>query len=66
MIQVTRLNGTTFMVNADLIELIEGTPDTVLTLNNEHKYVVRESVEDVLSRIVSYKRAIYADGPRIL
>lgn len=66
MIKVTRLNGSELVMNADLIETIEATPDTVLTLTTDHKYVVREDVEEIVSRIVSYKRAIFVEGPRRL
>ncbi len=60
MIRVTRLNTTEFVVNADLIETVEATPDTVITLTTERKYVVRESVEEILSRVISYKRSCMA------
>lgn len=63
MIKVTRLNGSELVLNADLIETIEATPDTVLSLTTEHKYVVREDVEEIVSRVVAYKRAIF-QGPR--
>ena len=59
MIHVTRLNGSEFVINAALIETIEATPDTVLTLTNEHKWVVRESVETVLERVFAYQRRIH-------
>ncbi len=60
MIQVTRLNHTEFVVNAELIETIEATPDTVVTLTSERKYVVRESVDEVVRRVVAYKQACQA------
>lgn len=66
MIKVTRLNGSELTINADLIETMEATPDTVLTLVNEHKWVVKEPVEEVIERIVAYKRRIFAAGPRSL
>lgn len=56
MIQVTRLNNTSFVVNAELIETIEATPDTVVTLTTERKYVVRESVDELIRRVIEYKR----------
>lgn len=66
MIDVTRLNGKSFVLNAELIEVMEETPDTVITLTTGHKYVVRESVDEVYNRIVNYKRNIignlYASG----
>lgn len=58
MIDVTRLNGKSFVLNAELIEVMEETPDTVITLTTGHKYVVKESVDEVLNRIMTYKRNI--------
>jgi flagellar protein FlbD len=65
-IKVTRLNGSELVINADLLETVEATPDSVLTLTTGHKYIVREDVEEIVARVVSYKRAIFADGPRII
>ena len=56
MIRVTRLNNTEFVVNADMIETLEATPDTIVTLTNERKYVVRETVDEIIGRVVAYKR----------
>ena len=47
MIQLTRLNGTEFLINCDHIEVVEATPDTVITLQNDHKWVVRETPADL-------------------
>lgn len=58
MIEVSRLNGTRFYLNAEMIESVEGTPDTVITLSNGHKYVVVESVEEVVKRVIDYKRSV--------
>lgn len=60
MIRVTRLNGKQYLLNADLIETIESTPDTVVTLTSGRKYIVRETSDDLLERILSYRRGIYA------
>ncbi|WP_017873781.1 flagellar FlbD family protein [Candidatus Caldatribacterium saccharofermentans] len=56
MIALTRLNGSVFVLNADLIETIEATPDTVISLVTGKKYVVREKVEEVIDRIVEFRR----------
>lgn len=61
MIQVTRLDGSPVVINAELIELVETTPDTVLSLTTSKKMVVRESVEEVVGRIVRYNRMIHAN-----
>lgn len=58
MIRVTRLNGTTLVVNALLIETMESTPDTVLSLTNGNKIVVRENVQDVINLVKAYLQEI--------
>jgi len=58
MIMVTRRNGSTFALNPDLLERAEATPDTVLTLLGGTKYVVEESVEQVIERVRSYRAGI--------
>ena len=58
MIRLTRLNGKVFVVNAELIEIMEETPDTVVTLNNGNRFVVSESVDEVIDRIVKYRKKI--------
>jgi flagellar protein FlbD len=60
MIHVTRLNRTEYVINADYIETVEATPDTVITLTTERKYVVREPVAEIIKRVVAYKRACMA------
>jgi len=54
LIEVTRLRGSKFVINADLIETIEATPDTAITLVNGHRYVVEEPVGQVVGLVVSY------------
>jgi flagellar protein FlbD len=56
MITVTRFNKTQFVINAEWIETVESTPDTVITLTNGKKYVVVEKVEDVIKRVIEYKQ----------
>lgn len=51
------------MVNADLIESIETTPDTVITLVSGNKLIVRDSMDTIQTRIVEFKRKIYGPGP---
>jgi len=58
MIKVTRLNGKEFVVNAELIQFLEETPDTVITLLNHEKLVVKESVDEVIRRAIEYNRSI--------
>ena len=63
MIQLTRLNGQPIMVNADLIESVEPTPDTVITLVSGNKLIVRDSMDDIEQRIIAFKRKIYGPAP---
>jgi flagellar protein FlbD len=58
MIRVTRLNHEPLVLNAELIEYLEATPDTVISLINGQKMTVRESLEDVMERIIHYHRQI--------
>lgn len=58
MIELTRLNKHPLVVNSDLIEFIENTPDTVLTLVTGEKVVVSESTQDILERIISFRQRL--------
>ncbi len=59
MILVTRINKTDqFYINEDLIEFIEETPDTVISLQSGKKLFVMESAEEVINRIVSHKQRV--------
>ncbi len=57
-IRVSRLDGKEFVINVLLVETVEAVPDTVITLTNGHKYVVRESVDEVVERAVAFHRRI--------
>lgn len=59
MIRVTRLNGSVFYVNEDHIEFMEETPDTVITLGNEKKLVVKESIEVLIEEITAFRRKVF-------
>jgi flagellar protein FlbD len=59
-IRVTRLNGERFALNPDLVERVEGHPDTVAFLVDGTKYVVKESVDEVLDEIREYRARILA------
>ncbi len=58
MIVLTRLNDATFVLNAELIKMIEATPDTLITLINGDHMMVRESVDDVVARAIDFLRQI--------
>ena len=60
MIRVTRLNGEQFALNPDLIERVEAHPDTVAFLVDGTKYVVKETVDEVLQEIREYRAGILA------
>ncbi|HHV27240.1 flagellar FlbD family protein [Anaerosalibacter bizertensis] len=55
MIKVKRLNEKEFVINSDLIEFIEETPDTVITLTTGRKVVVKESVDDIIEKVIDFK-----------
>ncbi|MEQ6901957.1 flagellar FlbD family protein [Nocardioides sp. YIM 152588] len=63
MISLTRLSGSAFLLNADLIERVDSTPDTVVTLVDGTKYVVSEAPEVVLAEVVDYRARIVARAP---
>jgi len=58
MIQLTRLNNKPLMVNSDLIKFIEQSPDTLVTLISGEKIVVLEKPDEVLKRIIGFRRAV--------
>jgi flagellar protein FlbD len=58
MIRLTRLNNQPLVINSDLIKFVENAPDTVLTLINGEKLIVRETSEQVLERVIQFRRAI--------
>lgn len=61
MVELTKMNGTTFLLNCDLIETIEENPDTVITLVNGKKFIVKERRQEVKNLVISYKRDIYVN-----
>ncbi|MRR53118.1 MAG: flagellar protein FlbD [Deltaproteobacteria bacterium] len=64
MIKLTRLDGSQIFVNEDLIEVVEETPDTHITLSNGNRYVVLESTAVLIERIISFKARIFARSGR--
>jgi flagellar protein FlbD len=65
MIKLTRLNGEEVVVNAELIRFVESRPDTFVTLTSNDRLIVREPVEEVIKRAISYARAVRS-LPKIL
>lgn len=58
-IKLKRLNGKEFVVNAEMIEFMEETPDTVISLNNGNKVIVAEKIDEVIKKVIEYKKKIY-------
>ncbi|UCF95355.1 MAG: flagellar FlbD family protein [Desulfobacterales bacterium] len=60
MIKLTRLNDSVLVINVEKIQFLQATPDTVITLTNQDKILVKEPVEEVSQKILEYQRAVYA------
>ena len=59
MIAVHRLNGKEFIVNSDMIRFVEATPDTIITLSDGEKVMIKESIEQVMEAVKKYKREVF-------
>ncbi|GKU23579.1 flagellar FlbD family protein [Clostridium folliculivorans] len=59
MINVTGMNNQEFVLNAEHIEKIEEVPETIITLTNGKKYIVLETVEEVVDKVIRYKNKIF-------
>jgi flagellar protein FlbD len=64
-ITLTRLSGSVFALNSDLIERVDSTPDTVITLVDGTKYVVTEPLQAVVTAIREYRGAVIAESARM-
>ena len=65
MITLTRLSGSVFVLNSDLIERIDATPDSVVTLIDGKKYVVAETLEEIIDLVRTYRGEVIAVGAHI-
>jgi flagellar protein FlbD len=63
MIQVTRINHVPLVLNANLIEHVEATPDTVISLINGQKFMVLEDTDEVVRRVIEFQRSIHRCAP---
>jgi flagellar protein FlbD len=63
MIHLTRINHVPLVLNSDLIEHIEATPDTVITLTNAQKFMVLESADEIIARVIDFRRLILQAEP---
>lgn len=66
MIKVNRLNGSELWVNAEMIEFLEATPDTVISLISRSKLVVVQHPEEIVDAIVEYRHRIWQGRPHIV
>lgn len=62
MIELTKLSGCTFTVNAEMIETVEETPDTVISLTTGRKFIVKESRQEVKNLVILYKKEIFCNN----
>ncbi len=58
MIKLTRLNGSVFILNCDMIVTVEATPDTVISSTEGKKYICKESVDEVINLVIEFKARI--------
>ncbi len=61
MIKLHKLNGTEVIINAELIESVEAAPDTVINLATGNRFLVQDSVQEVVDKVVEYKKKVYSD-----
>ncbi len=66
MILLSRLNGSLFALNCDLIETIESTPDTTIRLVNKNIYIVKEDMDEVMGKIIEYRKSANGIQSQIL
>jgi flagellar protein FlbD len=66
MIKLTRFDGSELAVNAELVKFVEAAPDTIVTLTSDQKILALETVEEVIDRIIRYRRLAYGSLPQAL
>lgn len=64
MINITGLDGKEYVINSEHIEKIEHIPESVITLTNGHKYLVKESNDEIVRKVIEYKRKIFVRDVR--
>ena len=62
MIQLTRINGTILLVNEHFIEIAEETPDTVVTMQHGHRYLVKETIQEIIDKSAEFRRESYPNN----
>lgn len=63
MVRLTRINHAPVVLNADLIQTVESTPDTVISLTTGVKVMVLETPEEIIARVIEYRRALKEQSP---
>jgi flagellar protein FlbD len=63
MIHVTRINRVPLVLNSDLIEHMESAPDTIISLTNGQKFMVLESADEVIQRVIAFRRQLFTQAP---
>src|SRR3989338_90933 len=61
MIKLEKLNGSMVVVNAELIESVEASPDTVLNLATGNRFLVKNPVDEVIAKVIEYKKKVYSE-----
>lgn len=61
MIEVTKINGVKILVNPDFIEIVEETPDTVITFSTGRKIIIKESRQEIKNLVKLYRKDIFAE-----
>ena len=64
MIHLSRINGTDFVLNCDMIKYMESTPDTIITLASGEKVMVREGLDDVIRLTMEYRKRLLQEPPQ--
>ena len=59
MIAITKLNDREIIINSDLIESLESTPDSTITMTTGKKFIAKESIDDIIEKVVAFKQKIY-------
>ena len=66
MIKLTRFDGSELAVNAELVKFVEAAPDTIVTLTSDQKILALETVEEVIDRVIQYRRLAYGGLPKVV
>lgn len=59
MIRLTRFDGTSFVLNCEVIQYVEAAPDTIVTLTTKEKLIVKESVEEIVELVIGFKQRVF-------